>query len=487
MITTPHIRTQRGSVLVTLIKWLQGGDGEALVFVESSGFYAIVVYADALVWVPDGHVEGEVVVEGVGGGGEVELSEGSVGDMKLHLVGAEDEPEDEDGNAYDGDDGDDDLEEEVEDTATEAATAAIAAIAAGAVVGFPGIQRSSVLVTLIKWLQGGDGEALVFVESSGFYAIVVYADALVWVPDGHVEGEVVVEGVGGGGEIELSEGSVGDMKLHLVGAEDEPEDEDGDAYDDDDGEDDLEDEVEDTATEAATAAIAAIAAGAVLVLNAVTDNDTGGWITKRYIRRTSNVHTVPARYEAPNFPSHPSIELDQQQHGPVGLVLAEGDAVVRSHRHVRPVDERRPDVDVFVTFVSGWNGGHVCDLLAVVGGEDVEFIVVNPDVIVRVSGGDGDLEVGGEEVGGGDVEGVDGGILEDELWLFGLQNGPNDENDEEEDEVEDEKSSAYFFDELLPPALVVAALFCRHVSGGGRRWMGVFLLEGWRALWRDTG
>ena len=61
--------------------------------------------------------------------------------------------------------------------------------------------------------------------------------------------------------VELGEGRVGDVDLHDVGANDEPDEEGGDADDDDDGEDELEDKAEEAA--AAPAAPAA-ASGAVV-------------------------------------------------------------------------------------------------------------------------------------------------------------------------------------------------------------------------------
>lgn len=68
----------------------------------------------------------------------------------------------------------------------------------------------------------------------------------------------------------------------------------------------------------------------------------------------------------------------------------------------------------------------------------MELIVVNADFTIRVPRRDCELEVGGEESGiGGDVEGVEGGVLEDETGLFGLENGPCDENCEAYDEEED--------------------------------------------------
>lgn len=50
---------------------------------------------------------------------------------------------------------------------------------------------------------------------------------------------------------------------------------------------------------------------------------------------------------------------------------------------------------------------------------DVKTVVVNADLVVRVPGRESDLEIGCEEVRwiSGDVEGVDGGVLEEETWL----------------------------------------------------------------------
>ncbi|KAA8518468.1 hypothetical protein F0562_015942 [Nyssa sinensis] len=206
-----------------------------------------------------------------------------------------------------------------------------------------------------------------------------------------------------------------------------------------------------------------------LVLNGATSVDAGVLVAERYNRRTSNVDTVLASCEASNFPSHPSIDLDYQHDGTGGLVLAEGDAVVRRHRHVRSGDEWRPNVDVFVALVSRWYGGVVCDLLVAVASVDVEFVVVDADLVVRVPRVDGDLDVGGEIIGGGDVEGEDGGVLKDEAWFPGLEDGPDDEDEEEEDEVDNQKSSATLPDTLPPPVLpVFGAPFFRHVL---QRWV----------------
>lgn len=57
--------------------------------------------------------------------------------------------------------------------------------------------------------------------------------------------------------------------------------------------------------------------------------------------------------------------------------------------------------------------------MAPVSSVDVKTVVVNANLVVRVPRRESDLEVGGEEVRwiAGDVEGVDGGVLEEETWL----------------------------------------------------------------------
>lgn len=135
-----------------------------------------------------------------------------------------------------------------------------------------GLQGAGVLVRLIEGIQFHGLKPLALVERTGLDPVVVNPDPLVGVPDGHVEGQVVVEGVVVGGQVELSQvGAVG-VELDLVGAEDQPQDQDDDAQDDGDGEEDLEDAAEDAVAEAAAAtaegvaAAAAAASGAVVVL-----------------------------------------------------------------------------------------------------------------------------------------------------------------------------------------------------------------------------
>lgn len=133
------------------------------------------------------------------------------------------------------------------------------------------------------------------------------------------------------------------------------------------------------------------------------------------------------------------------------------------------------------TLVEGRDAVGEGDLLGLVGGVDVEAVVEDADAVVGVAGGDGDLELGGEEVGGiGEVELEDGGVLEVELGLCGTEDEVDDEDDEEDDDDEEDQATAARADALV--ALVVAAVFrhrCRrchqqqldnYSGGGGGGW-----------------
>lgn len=127
-------------VLVPLVERRQIHRVKSLVLVVRIGLDGVVVYPNPLVGVSDGDVERHVVVERVVGG-EIELRERGVCDVELEVVGAEDEPDDERGEANDYEDSEDDFENEAEDALAEAAekapaAAAAATAAAVAVVGF---------------------------------------------------------------------------------------------------------------------------------------------------------------------------------------------------------------------------------------------------------------------------------------------------------------------------------------------------------------
>lgn len=77
-------------------------------------------------------------------------------------------------------------------------------------------------------------------------------------------------------------------------------------------------------------------------------------------------------------------------------------------------------------------------MLLAVRGVDVELVVVDAHPVVWVAGAKGDLEGGGEEVWGGDGEGENGGVLEDEVWLGRLEHGPEDQESRHTDRADDD-------------------------------------------------
>ena len=134
---------------------------------------------------------------------------------------------------------------------------------------------------------------------------------------------------------------------------------------------------------------------------------------------------VAAGDEGADLESDATVDFDGQQDGADGLVLVESGAVVGRDRNGVTDDERRPDVDVVVALIVRLNDGTESDLLVPVDGVDIEAVVVDSDLVVRVPGGDGDLDTGGDKISGGDVEEEDGGVLDDEFGLCRLKNGPN--------------------------------------------------------------
>lgn len=195
-----------------------------------------------------------------------------------------------------------------------------------------------------------------------------------------------------------------------------------------------------------------------LILHPAADGDPVIPTAGIYVRRAVHVQMVAAGDERPDFPPDPAVYSDVHHHRPGDLVLVEGDAEVRRHRHGGAVQERRPDGGVLVALVGRRQQRGEGDLLAVVGGVDVDPVVVDPDPLVGVAGGEGDLEGGGEGVGGGEVEGEDGGVLEDETGLGGLEDEPDEEDEEEDEDDEAEGPGQEVAVELLPFVVVVAAL-----------------------------
>lgn len=121
---------------MSLVKRLQFFGGESLPLVDCSRLDPIVVHPDAAVGVPDGQVDGQVVLERVVAV-EVELGQRCIGGVELDFVGAEYEPANEDDDPDDDEDGAEDLEHAGAEAAEEAAegVAAETPAATGAVVG----------------------------------------------------------------------------------------------------------------------------------------------------------------------------------------------------------------------------------------------------------------------------------------------------------------------------------------------------------------
>ncbi|KAL8496283.1 hypothetical protein ACS0TY_020119 [Phlomoides rotata] len=186
-----------------------------------------------------------------------------------------------------------------------------------------------------------------------------------------------------------------------------------------------------------------------------------------YIRRTIYKQMVLPGDKRPNFPPYPSVNSNVHHHRSGDLILVQRNVGVRRHRDRVAVQKRRPNGGVFVSLIGRRKQGGKGDLLAVVGGVDVHFVIVNADSIVGVPGGEGDLEGGGEGGAAGEVEGVDGGVLEDEMWLGGAEDEPDEEDEEEDedDEAEDDREDAEV--KLFPAVVFVAALLRRHGEGGG--------------------
>lgn len=184
-----------------------------------------------------------------------------------------------------------------------------------------------------------------------------------------------------------------------------------------------------------------------------------------YIRRAVSKQVITPRNKRPNFPSNPAVNSHVNQHRPRQLIMVQRLRQVRRHWHGGAVQERRPHRDVLMALVGGLQPYRRSDLLAVVGGVDVETVVVNADSAVRVAGGEGDLEGGGEEVWGGEVEGVDGGVLEHEMRLRGAEDQPHQEDCEEDGDDEGGDAEEDVPIELFPAVAVVATVL--HCCGGG--------------------
>lgn len=136
-----------------------------------------------------------------------------------------------------------------------------------------------------------------------------------------------------------------------------------------------------------------------------------------------------------DLPSELADDLDVDEEESGVFVLADRGRQVGSDRDSNAGEERRPDVNVVVALVAGGETSGTGDLSVFVFGEDVETIVVDADAVVGVARGDGDLDVGGENIGvSSEVEFVDRGVLEEEFGLRRAENKPDHEYNEEDDD-----------------------------------------------------
>lgn len=172
---------------------------------------------------------------------------------------------------------------------------------------------------------------------------------------------------------------------------------------------------------------------------------------------------VASRIPAPNLVPNSTIDLDIKEEESIGLVLLQRLAEERGDRDAESGEVRGPDVDVLVALVKGRDAIRERDLLRFVGGVDVEAVVVDADAVVGVLGGDGDLELRGEDVGLAEVELDDGGVLEVEFGLRWAVDEVDDEDDKADDEKEEDDRADQAAARLF--ALVVAAIFALFSHG----------------------
>ncbi|KAH0453962.1 hypothetical protein IEQ34_018286 [Dendrobium chrysotoxum] len=120
---------------------------------------------------------------------------------------------------------------------------------------------------------------------------------------------------------------------------------------------------------------------------------------------------VMIRGPATYLPPESSVDLDVEEEESVSLVLGEGGAEIGGDGDEGAGEVRGPDVDVLMALVETGDAVGRSNLLVPVGRVNVETIVVDADLFVRVSGGDGDLDGGGEEIWGREVEAENSSVL----------------------------------------------------------------------------
>lgn len=130
---------------------------------------------------------------------------------------------------------------------------------------------------------------------------------------------------------------------------------------------------------------------------------------------------ITSRNKGANFPSDPSIDFDRHLNASTSLVCAQWFANKRSYWNASTWYKWWPNIHALVPLIGRRYVSVVSDLLATIGGINIEFVIVYAYIVVGISRWDGDLEVRSEEVRrGGDFEVINCGILDDETGLFGL-------------------------------------------------------------------
>ncbi|CAI9781394.1 unnamed protein product [Fraxinus pennsylvanica] len=187
-------------------------------------------------------------------------------------------------------------------------------------------------------------------------------------------------------------------------------------------------------------------------------NATHVSITRIYISRTVHMQMIRPRYKFSNSPSYFYTHLKVNQHCSAHLLLVQRNSKVRRQWHCTPAQSWRPNCHLFVSLISRRERCGGGNLLAAVRGRYFKFIVVYADSAIRVAGGEGHLEIGSKEVGGGEAEAISGGALEDEIRLRRAEDEPYKEDGDEGSTY----AAAYGHQELIElllPIVVVAAIF----------------------------
>ncbi|KAG2560193.1 hypothetical protein PVAP13_8KG074351 [Panicum virgatum] len=209
--------------------------------------------------------------------------------------------------------------------------------------------------------------------------------------------------------------------------------------------------------------------------------DDAGAAAADEVGRAGDEDVVVAGGPAADLPADAAVDPDLHDEVPVGDVLPHGVGEERREGDVRAGQDGRPDVDVAVALVHRREPGRERDLLVLVGGVDVEAVVVHADAAVGVVGGDGELRRRGEQRRGavGEVELAERGVLEDEARVRGAEDEVDDERDEADEEGEEQEDAQQAPERLLELVVAVVAAVLAHGCDGPCCWSCVCW---WRRL-----